>query len=185
MKAWILPLAGAALFSQGLMAHGPDAVENLPEGMVQSRLTQTPSIDGLQVLLLEGPSQGMMVMYQKPEPLTLHGGDEEPFLRFSQEGVQANLASSTWQALKETGGDEATKEPAVAWTPVSDSGRYAWMDPRLSDAPTPSDKSRRQVLSHWEMVITRHGEEFRLRGEHYWQPIEQPATPAQSDHHSH
>lgn len=183
MRKWIMTLSLAgALFSQGLQAHGPDEVEDVPEGLVKASITQKPDIEGLQLMLLEGPSQGIMVSYQGGQTLTVLGTEDEPFLRFSESGVEANTASATWQQLQgqaqeDTGG-------SADWTSIASSGRYAWMDPRLADAGAPDDTGKRQTLSRWHMGLSHDGESGQLSGELYWHPLpQQEASKTGSQHH--
>lgn len=184
MRKWIMTLSLAgALFSQGLQAHGPDEVEDVPAGLVKASITQKPDIEGLQMMLLEGPRQGIMFSYQGSENLTVLGNEDEPFLRFSDSGVEANTSSATWQQLQgqsqeETGG-------GTDWTSIASSGRYAWMDPRLADARAPDDTNKRQTLSQWHMGLSHGGESGQLSGELYWHPLPQVESDESGGSHHH
>lgn len=165
-------MASSVLFSQGLLAHGPDEFEDVPAGLVQASLTDRPAVEGLQLMLLEGQQQGLMVSYQGEEPLILHGKAGEPFLRFSTTGVEVNQDSRTWQQVQGQDGSGADDQ-STNWVNVASSQRYAWMDPRLSTQAPSNETDKRQTLSNWQIALTHEGQRSHVGGELYWRPLTQ------------
>ena len=195
--AFGLPLtvlvAWTVLFVAPAHAHGPDEVEEIPDGMVQARITEAPDITGLQVMLLEGKNQGILVTYKGDESLTFFGESGEPFLRFTKQEVEANRHSDTWQTL---GGNrkQGSSGDGADWKQVANTGRYAWVDPRLTRDEVPDDKGEKQTLGDWHIHLELSGKtDCRgITGSHYWHPLgngdenaNQDNASGEKSHHKH
>jgi len=168
--------------------HGPESFEDVPEGMVQAQITGMPDTPGLDVMLLEGEHQGILMAYDGDETLTLFGESGEPFLRFNDQGVEANQHSETWQTID---GDEqgAPRDDETQWRTVADSGRYAWMDPRLTSDEAPEATDQAQTLGDWHIHMERSDETScqGISGAHHWYPLGTDHDSAVEAHgeHSH
>jgi len=171
--AFGLPLSGLCILLLSLMipvhAHGPEDFKDVPDGMVQARITEIPDVQGLRVMLLEGEHQGILVTYSGQETLTFHGEDREPFLRFRNDHVEANRYSGTWQAMTGAGDREASTDD-TEWIQVAGTGRYAWMDPRLKGHFPQEDSTTNRALGNWHIHMERSGAEScqGINGVHYW-----------------
>ena len=164
--AWVVLMAAPA------HGHGPGEVEEIPDGMVQAQITEAPDIKGLQVMLLEGEHQGILVSYNGDEALTFFGESGEPLLRFTKQAVKANRHSETWQTLGDNEKPE-TSGDGVDWKKVANTGRYAWVDPRLTRNEVPEDRSESQSLGDWHIHMEHSGKtDCRwISGTHYWHPL--------------
>ncbi|MDX1588161.1 MAG: hypothetical protein R3296_04425 [Oleiphilaceae bacterium] len=182
-KPMIILSLALALFSQGLLAHGPEGVEDVPAGLVKASIAQQPDIDGLQILLLEGPRQGILLSYQGTGSLTVLGSEQEPLLRFSHNGVEANETSPTWQKMQGHSSPSETDAGDPRWTPVASSSRYAWMDPRLSAAEAPVSTDKPQTLSQWRMGLNHGGDTQTVSGDLHWHPLPKTDNRHSSGHH--
>ncbi len=157
------------MHSARVAAHGADAIDNVPDGVVMARLAEMPDISGLQVILLDGVPQGIMVSYRGSRELEVSGFNGEPFLRFDREGVVANTDSATWRAMQPA---ENTAPRESGWLRVSETGSYGWMDPRLSPEFAPQHGSQRKELDGWQINVRIDGENSgRIGGMIYWQPL--------------
>jgi|GEM_PF-300530 hypothetical protein len=169
--ALTLALAGNA------HGHGGEVVEDVPEGMVQSKVTERPDVAGLQIMLLEGVHQGLLVVYQGDDTLLFHGEEGEPFLRFTKDQVEANRQSETWQAMgKDTDADASRGE--TDWVSVANTGRYAWTDPRLTLTRKPEQTGKEHTLGKWHIHMARASDDEcnGISGVHYWQPLDEAGT---------
>lgn len=161
----------AVIFSGAAAAHGAEDIEDVPAGMVKAQLTALPDIEGLQVIVLDGAPQGLMMTYRGNQELTLSGRQGEPFLRFKNGEVMANRQSSTWQAAK-SGSSNTDGNVGPEWQLVSVSGSYSWMDPRLTSEQVPGDPGQRQELTGWAIPLTTAGERLQaVAGKLYWYPF--------------
>lgn len=106
-------------------------------------------------MVLEAPRPGLLLSYRGERALTILGEDREPMLRFTGTGVEANLTSPTF--MSSTGRNDAQETQDGPWSPVSGSGTYGWMDPRLAVSANHTER--------WEVKITDgSGNHFELRG---------------------
>ncbi|MEX0604784.1 MAG: hypothetical protein WD623_05795 [Marinobacter sp.] len=160
----------AVMYSAGALAHGADEIDNVPDGVIMAQLAELPDISGLQVILLDGVPQGIMVSYQGSRELVVSGLDGEPFLRFDSEGVLANTGSATWRVMQSTDNKAA---PDEGWLRVSETRSFGWMDPRLSLESAPHHGSQPQELERWHINVRIEGENSdRIGGVIYWQPLQ-------------
>ncbi|MDX1633272.1 MAG: hypothetical protein R3280_01415 [Marinobacter sp.] len=171
-------LSSLATFSEPVAGHGLEVADSIPSGVVQARLGELPALAGLNVMLLEGVRQGLMLSWHESRPLLVLGRGGEPMLRFSEAGVEANTGSATWQALQGAGPGSHGGEH---WLPVSRSRSYGWMDPRLSleTAGAVTDTGAPRL---WRIPLQTGGRGFELAGEFYWRSLPAAATRVH-DHH--
>lgn len=130
LKRWSVP---ARLGNDLLKIHGHFLYQPKPAGLFQARLASGGDIaKGLRVTLSQGQPPALLLENNSAEAVLVLGAFEEPFLRIGSEGVEANLASPTWQDLGRYRGLNA--EPAVTeqvqWQRVSLAPRYSWLEPR-------------------------------------------------------
>jgi hypothetical protein len=167
-------IAGLALFglaslsASGLAgAHGAPESEGVPEGIVKARITDQPDIPGLSAIILDAPRPGILLRYQGAETVTVLGTEEEDFLRFSQTNVMANPQSPSWQALP----NSSTGSDHQSWQPLSQSGSFGWLDPRLNTLEGTDHKGEPR---DWKIKIrTTGGDTAHIRGTLTYVPISQ------------
>lgn len=146
-----------------------------PAGTVQARVADLGALqDHALVKAMPGSSRpGLFLSYNGDSPLTLMGERNEPFLRFSQEGVQANRRSPTWASVAPAGapsfieGGEAT---AALWAKVSSGSSYGWIEPRASHAGRVEKPSQASVVKRWRIPIQIGEERSHIQGETEWLP---------------
>lgn len=173
-----LILSGMLLLSaSGLAgAHGAPEVDEVPEGFVSASIVSQPDIEGLSALILDAPQPGIMLRYKGDDQLTVLGIEGEKFLRFTSDGVEVNVASTSWQRLPDApklSANAATRSgPSgqVSWTTLSQSGSFGWLDPRLSERQGGDHKNDPHA---WSIAIeTAEGSTEPIRGELTFKPIQ-------------
>jgi hypothetical protein len=116
---------------------------------LRARLT-SPSepAPGVRVTLLPGRAPGLLVENASARTLLVFGAEGEPFLRIAPDGVDANLASRTWQLSARSAStpraEGAASSRAPVWRRVAPGPRFAWVDPRalLRSTPAPDARGR-------------------------------------------
>jgi hypothetical protein len=116
-------------------------------------------IPGVHISVLPGRVPGLLLENSGPEPMTVFGADGEPFLRFTEHGVEANDASPTWRRQIVARGGVAPAalgiHSAPRWRRVSGGRRFAWIEFRAwpgSDG-LPSGMSSRGAPPRWAWSI--------------------------------
>jgi len=153
-----------------------------PRGIAQARVTDTGALQG-QALVRAMPGSsnpGLFLSYRGEQSVTVMGLQGEPFLRFSERGVDANRHSPTWARVAPAGapafidnGDEAE----AAWAQVSTTRSYGWIEPRLAYADTPGNAEHSQVVKRWQIPVHVDGADSAIGGVTEWQP-RQPLAQA-------
>lgn len=151
-----------------------------PAGTVQARIVDMGALKGQALLrAMPGSSRpGLFVSYRGESPLTLMGEQEEPFLRFSPDGVEVNRHSPTWAQIAPAGAPRfvAGKDGAdTDWVKVSGSRSYGWIDPRAAYSGQVEDPSRSSVVKRWEIPIRIGDRSSLIQGETDWLPIQSVA----------
>ncbi len=126
-----------SLSASGLAgAHGAPDVDNIPSSITKATITERPDLPGLSALILDAPTPGILISYKGEQPLTVLDSEGEAFLRFSSNQVEVNPDSSAWQSMPDSQKTrveiDVAKEKGQSWVPLSNSGTFGWMDPRLS-----------------------------------------------------
>lgn len=156
-------------------AHGAPEVDETPEGFVKASITSQPAIQGLNALILDAPRPGIMLRYEGDDRLTVLGREGEPFLRFTKDAIEVNVASPSWKGLPnapklpETEVVQPDQSGQPSWITLSRSGSFGWLDPRLNTL----DAGDHQKGPHaWSIGIeTAEGRTDQIRGELTFHPI--------------
>ncbi len=89
-----------------------------------------PAVSGLEARALDG-DQRLELRVAPPRVVVVLGLLGEPFLRFSPDGVEANLASPTTTSMGVVAAADAVSSGGVRWRRVSRSHTFAWHEHRL------------------------------------------------------
>lgn len=146
-------------------------------GIIQARVADLGALEGQALVrTLPGSSRpGLFLSYHGDSPLTVMGEQDEPFLRISQQGVEANRHSPTWASVAPAGAPSfvgTDKAAATNWAQVSSSRSYGWIEPRAGYSGQPENPSRPGVVKRWQIPIHVGDEKSRIRGETEWFPVE-------------
>lgn len=164
-RALMFGLALTTLSAPGL-AHQPPGGEGAPEGILRATIVAEGDIEGMSAMVLDAPKPALMIRYHGETPLIVYDSSKQPFLRFTQDRVEASTASSHWQALPQSEGHPEGEQPR--WVVVSGSGSYGWVDPRLTtegDALAGTSRQWRIPLSHGDQ------HESAITGKLQWRAI--------------
>jgi hypothetical protein len=135
---------------------------------------------GVHVALLPGRVPGMLLENSGSETVLVLGASDEPFLRITAQGADANLKSPTWRqnalARGETLPISSDHHSSPEWLQVSRAPRFAWIEFRAwpgTDEPSPEARGRSGVPPRWAWSIpVRIGERrVSLVGLTTWQPV--------------
>ncbi|KPP97221.1 hypothetical protein [Marinobacter sp. HL-58] len=145
LYAVLLTMTGAG------MAHQAPDSEGAPDHIIQAAIVSEGDVDALSAMVLDAPRPALMVRYQGEETLVVYDSDNNPFLRFEDNRVEANTRSSHWPALPQSKGYQVKEDEH--WVQVSGSASFGWVDPRLSvDENTSHD-----TVKDWRIPV-RQGE---------------------------
>jgi hypothetical protein len=177
LGAWAIP---ARLGAQAIAIRGQFLYQPRPAGVFAARLTSAAELaPQVRVTLSPGRPPALLLENTGAQPVTVLGAGGEPFLRVSADGVEANLASPTWQdlgryrGLVETGG--AIGAGAPRWQRVSLAPRYSWLEPRAHlpavgpAAPRP-DNTRAKVMG-WQVPLELGVRRLAIQGVVEWVPL--------------
>lgn len=134
-------------------AHGADAG-------VRYRLTGVePAMDGLTVQVVRGLAGQLVLANDTDRPVEVLDDTGRAFLRIGPDGVEADVASASWQASDRPFGlGEGAATPSSAsprWVQLSDQSSWGWYDHRLhaSELAAPPDADGPVVLSRWAVPL--------------------------------
>lgn len=171
---WAIPvrLGGKASVISGRFEYRPAAT-----GIAQANVVDLGALkDKALVRAMPGSSRpGLFLSYHSDSPLTLMGEQGEPFLRFSQHGVEANRQSPTWASVAPAGAPsfvESDNTEDVRWVQISGGRSYGWIEPRAGYAGPVEDSSRPGVVKRWQIPIRIGDSQSRIQGETEWIPVE-------------
>jgi hypothetical protein len=171
---WTVP---ARLGAQELQIRGHFLYRPQPPGLFLARMTSAPELaPGVRVTLAPGQPPALMLENAGGPPVVVLGKLGEPFLRIAPDGVEANVASASWQDLgRYRGWPEAVATPAHAsgpvWKRVSLAPRYLWLEPRAGmpslriDAAAPRAK-----VKGWEVPVRIGPRQTAIQGVIEWVP---------------
>lgn len=170
IAVWAVPLryAGTAYRATGHVQFTP------VRGGFTAALTRSPQ--GLQVAVLQGELPGVFLKAPAGRTVVVQGAAGEPFLRFDDTGVHANLASPSWVADQRARGRAVVPATQpVQWVPVTRSTSYSWLDARLrypADLPPEAvlRRSTASVVSRWRVPVSVDGGPGALEGTVTWVP---------------
>jgi hypothetical protein len=159
---WRVPAlyGGRRIELRGHFRHDPP-----PAGAYVARLTSARELaPGVHVTLSDGDPPALLVENDGRVPVVVLGHEGEPFLLVSAGGVEANLASPTWQELGRGDGSAAPRGAQVRWQRVSALPRYSWLDARVR-RPPPGEPARA-----WTVPVRVGGRPHAIEGVTQWQP---------------
>ncbi len=159
-------LVGLIGLAEVVLAHEPPGASEIPKGLYIATISDEGDIAGMSVVILDAPQPAVMIRYEATDMLTVYDSDQRPFLRFTQNSVEANVQSSYWKSLPQSQSYEVTG--GNRWLQVSGSGSFGWVDPRLSR----TSQSQQDSQTQW-IIPVRKGEHTAssIRGRLEWRPL--------------
>jgi hypothetical protein len=172
---WVVPLrvGGRAVEVRGVVAFRP------PVGTYEAVISH--QAEGLAGQVVNGPAPALSVENVGDGILVVLGVDGEPLLRFSPDGVEANLVSPTWHQVARA--MSSVSLPAAlagssqlpVWERIAPGPRFTWIDPRLSiPVAAPDDPSFATSVASWSVPVQPEGAPSGttsdLEGEIRWVP---------------
>ncbi|AZT82612.1 hypothetical protein EHN06_03120 [Marinobacter sp. NP-4(2019)] len=155
-------------------AHQPPGAEGAPEGFVRANVLHGGDTEAIRAVILDAPRPAIMVNYQGEEMLTVFDSDNQPFLRFHHDRVEANPQSRYWTSLPQSKG--SAPDAGQAWVRVSGSGSFGWVDPRLSEERIKTPDS----TVEWRIPVRQEQKPMAaITGQLSWRPL---PTTADSTH---
>ncbi|MCL7945557.1 hypothetical protein [Marinobacter sp. ATCH36] len=148
-----------------------------PAGIAQAKVVDIGALKG-QALIRAMPGSdrpGLFLSYRGDSSLVLMGEQDEPFLRFSSQGVEANRHSPTWANVAPAGAPSFLDNQAGAearWAKVSDGQSYGWIEPRAAYADRVENPKRPGVVKRWQIPIRIGDSSSRIEGLTEWLPVE-------------
>ena len=174
---WSLPvkLGETESVISGRFEYRPDAA-----GMIQAKVADLGALNGKALVrAMPGSSRpGLFLSYYGDSPLTLMGEQDEPFLRFSQQGVEANRHSPTWANVAPVGAPSFVENGDASetrWAQISDGKSYGWIEPRASYSGRVEDRSRPGLIKRWQIPIQIGENNSHIQGETEWLPVQSVA----------
>ncbi|MGM0767881.1 MAG: hypothetical protein ACQEV6_07640 [Pseudomonadota bacterium] len=153
------------------MAHQPPGADGAPEGITRATVVDEGDISAMSAMVLDAPQPALMIRYQGEEVLTVYDSDNEPFLRFKDDRVEAHVHSAHWQNLPQSQGFEVGED--THWVQVSGSGNFGWVDPRLVAA----EGGHPGETTQWRIPVRRGEQEISaITGRLSWRPIVTQST---------
>lgn len=146
-----------------------------PAGLFRAKVVDSGALTGRALIrAMPGSDRpGLFLSYRGDASLVLLGEQDEPFLRFSSQGVEANRHSPTWAGVAPAGAPAFMDNQAGAeahWAKVSDSQSYGWIEPRAAYADRVEDPSRPGEVKRWEIPIRIGDRSSRIKGLTEWLP---------------
>jgi hypothetical protein len=136
----------------------------VPGVYVARLLSAREPAPGVRVALSDGARPTLRIENAGRQPVVVLGEQGEPFLLVTAAGVEANLASPTWQRLGRSRSAVAPRGAVVRWHRVSRVPRYTWQDARAGQPPAQGSAHR------WEIPVRVGGRALAIRGVTEWQP---------------
>jgi hypothetical protein len=175
LDRWVVPLLVGTrpVEVRGVVAFRP------PVGTYEAVISRQAA--GLVGQVVNGPAPALSVEHLDTGIHVLLGVYGEPFLRFSPEGVEANLVSPTWHQVARAMSSvplpaelSGTSQLPV-WERIAPGRRFTWIDPRLSiPLAAPDDPSFATSVASWSVPVQPEGAPAEatsdLKGEIRWVP---------------
>lgn len=151
-----------------------------PAGIVQAQVVDVGTLKGRALVrAMPGSARpGLFLSYRGESPLMLMGEQDEPFLRFSPQGVEANRHSPTWALVAPAGSPSFIDNKAgseALWAQISDGRSYGWIEPRAGYTEMVENPARSGVVKRWKIPIRIGDSRSRIEGVTEWLPVE-PVT---------
>ena len=149
-------------------------------GIIQAKVADIGALKGQALVrAMPGSSRpGLFLSYYGDSPLTLMGEQNEPFLRFSRQGVEANRHSQTWASVAPAGAPSFVENDGaedVRWAQISGGKSYGWIEPRAGYSGRVEDRSRPGLIKRWQIPIQIGENSSHIQGETEWLPIQSVA----------
>jgi hypothetical protein len=185
LRRWTVP---ARLGGQALQIRGHFLYTPAPSGIYLPRLTSGSRLaPDVHVVLSPGRPPALLLENRGADDVIVLGAHDEPFLRIGAGGVDANLASPTWQDLGRYRGaaadGAAAGDGAPQWTRVSLAPRYSWPEPRAGMPSVgagdvrPPDNMRSKAKG-WQVPVLIGGQRVAIQGVVEWVPASTSAAAA-------
>jgi hypothetical protein len=153
--------------------HGPSPRRT---GYVSNVSALVPNVLGVSVNVV-GETNSLRLSNYSAKQVIVRGDHGEPFLRFAQKSVYANLASPTFyvNASRAVPGF-AGAGAAPRWRKVAKGFSYVWRDHRVVwtgiDSPpvVKEEPAKTHLIFSWELPATADGKPFRITGLLGWAP---------------
>lgn len=146
-------------------------------GIVEATVEDIGALKGQALVrAMPGSSRpGLFLSYRGDSTLTLMGEQDEPFLRFSQQGVEANRHSQTWGKIAPAGAPsfiDSKDNTEASWAQISSGSSYGWIEPRAAYSGKIEDPTRSSVVKRWQIPILIGDSSSRIEGITEWFPVE-------------
>ncbi len=173
---WRRVFAAAALLAPALTTH---AHAHSGDPNVFTRIDAiTPELPGVTVEIRAGVADQLLVLNTTPTPVEVLDPTGTPFLRITDENVEANYSSADWylsnsplgraQAPKTTKHDD--------WRVVARTGSWGWFDHRLHDRARPLTPQLKAAtttvrLAEWTIPLRYGGRAVTVAGHVEYRPV--------------
>ncbi len=147
-------------------------------------VTDTPSVEGLEVRLLPGPIPAVFVRNETQRELAVPGQDGEPFLRIGPDGVFGNTRSPSYylggnQTIR-TVPNSADASAPPRWQRLSEQPFWSWLEYRAL-LPTSAEHrsnlgAERKAILEWTTPMVLGDQELGLGGRVDWIPPRLPSA---------
>ncbi|WP_341252955.1 hypothetical protein [Euzebya pacifica] len=146
----------------------------------ESRITETPSLDGLEWRVINS-DEYLQLTNASSEEVAIPGYQGEPYLRIGPDGVFRNLNSQATYLNEDrfaqtTIPADVDLEADPEWEQLSDGSSYAWHDHRIhwmADTDPPAVKAapdETHLVTAWTVPFEVGGEEHEVAGDLTWVP---------------
>jgi hypothetical protein len=123
-----------------------------------------PPVDGVQARVLEGDLK-LQLTVSGTHVVVVLGLLGEPFLRFSDAGVQANAASPTaWNSGVVKSSDAVPVSHSPSWRKVTGGRTFSWHENRLRPRPIIAGGASPRRVAAWTIPLVVDGRHVRLTG---------------------
>jgi hypothetical protein len=165
---WSVPLKyGEALGSvDGHFEYRPSL------GQFTPTLSETQPAPGVTLTALQGnPTPGVAIDNAGPSEVVVLGAEEEPYLRITPNGTEANQLSPTWVSSQDpsaVAGSAADPAAPPQWVPVGTTGQYSFTLERASPDQELAGLyalSSPTVVREWTVSLLVDGERIDVAGE--------------------
>jgi hypothetical protein len=170
--SWSVPLSyGDALGSvDGHFEYRP------PVGTFTPELSETTPAPGITLAALPGnPTPAVSIDNAGPSEVVVLGDQDEPYLRITPQGSEANQLSPTWLATQDGAQPPGDAAAPPAWTPVSTNGRYSFPLERAGpdgDLAELYAATGPEVVREWTLSLLVDGDRVDVDGTTTLTPVE-------------
>lgn len=162
--SWTVPLSyGDALGSvDGHFEYRP------PLGTFEPELSETAPAPGVTLAAMPGnPTPAVSLENTGSSEVVVLGDRDEPWLRVTAQGAEANELSPTWLATQDGAAGPGDATAAPRWVPVSTNGRYSFPLDRAGpgqDLEALYAVTSREVVREWTLSLVVDGDRIDVDG---------------------